>query len=203
MEQGRRLAQQEMATTAPPWIDKWIEKGKLAGQREVLQKVLCHYFPVTPRQQEWFGRAFASIANTEQLTHLLDQLLNAPTLAAFEQAVLACLPRQQKRAPAIPRKTKPEADATTGKTLAQQWFEKGFKLGIERGKLAGQRGVLQQLLPHYFSLTTEQQEEFVRHFVSIENAEHLAHLVDQLLTVPTLAAFEQAVLACLPPTEQR
>lgn len=110
----------------------------------------------------------------------------------------------------VVKRVLPEGGATMEKTLAQQWIEKGIEKGIEqgieqgieKGKLLAQRGNLQRLLPHRFPLTSEQQELFTHKFARIGNADQLAQLVDQLLTAPTLAAFEQAVLACLPPAEQ-
>ncbi len=93
------------------------------------------------------------------------------------------------------------------KTLAQQWldrgFEQGVEKGIEKGQILTQAKMLQKVLSHRFSLTTEQQEQFTRNFAKIANADQLEQLVDHLLVAPNLAAFEQAVLACLPPTEQR
>ncbi|MFZ4659492.1 MAG: Rpn family recombination-promoting nuclease/putative transposase [Caldilineaceae bacterium] len=101
----------------------------------------------------------------------------------------------------------PKGGATMEKTLAQQWIEKGIEKGIEqgigKGQLIAQQRTLQQVLSHRFSLTTEQQEQFTHNFASIDNIDQLVHLVDQLLAAPTLADFEQAVLACLPPTKQR
>lgn len=101
IEKGKLIAQEEMEKTlAPQWIDKGIEKGKLIAQAKTLQQVLSHRFSLTTEQQEQFTRNFAKIANADQLAQLVDHLLAAPNLAAFEQAVLACLPPAEQSASA-------------------------------------------------------------------------------------------------------
>lgn len=98
----------------------------------------------------------------------------------------------------VVKRVLPERGEMMEKTLAQQWLERG----IEKGQIMAQRQTLQRLLPHRFPAATEKQETYARYLDRIENVEHLAHLVDQLLTAPTLAAFEQAVLGYVPSAER-
>ncbi len=108
----------------------------------------------------------------------------------------------------------PERSETMAKTLAQKWIdqgiekgiekgiEQGIEKGIEQGKLTAQRQTLARLLPHRFQLSAEQQASYVHDFDQIQHSDHLAQLVDQLLSVTTIAAFEEAVRSYLPVVEQ-
>ena len=74
----------------------------------------------------------------------------------------------------------------------------GEARGIEQGKLIAQRQTLLQLLHFRFPDAGEENEKFVAYFQQLQNLHHLTELVNQLLTAPTLAAFEENVLAYLP-----
>lgn len=94
-------------------------------------------------------------------------------------------------------------------TLAQEWMEEGKAIGIDIGKregvaqgVAAQRQTLLRVVQWRFALTADVQVHYAQQIARIDNLEHLLLLVDQALTLQTLAAFDQALLASLPPADE-
>ena len=91
-------------------------------------------------------------------------------------------------------------------TMAQEWIEEGKEIGIEigevrgeaRGELIAQRQTLLRLLAKRFPETLEQTARFAAYFEQIANFADLVQLIDHLLLVPTLAAFEEQLQPFLP-----
>lgn len=79
--------------------------------------------------------------------------------------------------------------------------QEGYDLGKEEGKLEAQRQTLRHLLQWRFSPSTEELALYAAQLDRIDNLEHLLNLVDQLLTLPTLAEFAKALRAYLPTTD--
>ena len=89
------------------------------------------------------------------------------------------------------------------KTGEARGIQLGEARGIEQGKLIAQRQTLLQLLHFRFAVADEENEKFVAYFKQLQNLHHLTQLVNQLLTAPTLAAFEENVLAYLPKDDEQ
>ena len=70
-------------------------KGKLLSQRQTLLRLLAKRFPETLEQTEQFTAYFDQISDFEALIDLIDDLLIAPTLAAFEEALKPLLPKDE------------------------------------------------------------------------------------------------------------
>lgn len=94
-------------------------------------------------------------------------------------------------------------------SLAQKWIKEGIEKGVEEGIEKGiekgieaQRQTLLRLVEWRFSLSEEAQQAYAQQLARIHNLDHLLHLVDQLLTMQTSAAFDQAILAYLPNDEK-
>lgn len=94
-------------------------------------------------------------------------------------------------------------------TLRQEGYDLGKKdgidlgeqQGIEKGKLEAQRQTILRLVEWRFAPSAAEQAHYTAHLERIDNLEALLHLVDQVLTQPTLAAVAEALQAYLPPTE--
>lgn len=78
--------------------------------------------------------------------------------------------------------------------------QEGIEKGIEQG-ISAQRQTLLRLLQWRFAPTAAEQAHYAAHLDRIDNLEALLHLVDQVLTQPTLSAFAEVLQAHLPPTE--
>ena len=91
------------------------------------------------------------------------------------------------------------------KTLAQKWIEQGreqgIEQGIEQGKGIAQRQMLLRLLQWRFSLNEQEQKRYVLDLAQIDRLDHLTQLLDQLLTMPTAAEFENVLRRYLPKEE--
>lgn len=91
-------------------------------------------------------------------------------------------------------------------TMAQEWIEEGKLLGIDIGKkegidigkLVAQRQTVLHLLQWRFAPAAAESETHAAQLEQITNLEHLLQLVDHLLTIPTLAEFEQKLRSYLP-----
>lgn len=86
--------------------------------------------------------------------------------------------------------------------IRQESEAKGEARGIEQGILA-QRQTLLQLLPFRFPAAVEESAKYTVYFQQIHNLDHLTGLVNQLLTAPTLAAFEEELLTWLPGEQEK
>ena len=86
-----------MQTMAQEWIEEGIDIGKLITQRLTLLKLLHFRFPVTVEEDKKYTAYLARIDTLDPLTELVNQLLSAPTLAAFEEKVIAYLPKEQEQ----------------------------------------------------------------------------------------------------------
>ncbi len=78
-------------------IEKGIEKGKLLSQRQTILRLLAKRFPETLEQTEQFTAYFDQISDFDALVDLIDDLLIAPTLAAFEEALKPLLPKDEEQ----------------------------------------------------------------------------------------------------------
>ncbi len=76
-------------------IEEGIEKGKLLSQRQTLLRLLAKRFPETLEQTEKFTAYLDQINDFDALVDLIDHLLIAPTLAAFEEAMKPLLPKDE------------------------------------------------------------------------------------------------------------
>lgn len=99
----------------------------------------------------------------------------------------------------------PKEGGVLMETLAQEWIEEGKSIGFDLGKkegieqgIAAQQQTLLRLLQWRFALTAEAQQHYVRQVAHIHNLDHLLYLVDQALTLITVAEFDQALSAYLP-----
>ena len=72
-----------------------IAEGKLLSQRQTLLRLLAKRFPETLEQTEQFTAYFDQISDFDALIDLIDDLLIAPTLAAFEEALKPLLPKDE------------------------------------------------------------------------------------------------------------
>lgn len=79
--------------------------------------------------------------------------------------------------------------------------KEGIDLGKKEGKLEAQRQILRHLLQRRFSPSVEEYAQYAAQLERIHNLEHLLKLVDQLLTLPTLAEFAEALRAHWPTTD--
>lgn len=70
-------------------------RGKLVAQRQTLLRLLTKRFPDTLEQTEQFTAYFDQIANFDDLVQLIDDLLLAPTLGAFEEQLQPFLPTSE------------------------------------------------------------------------------------------------------------
>jgi len=70
-------------------------RGKLVAQRQTLLRLLTKRFPETLEQIEQFTAYFDQIANFDDLVQLIDYLLLAPTLGAFEEQLQPFLPTSE------------------------------------------------------------------------------------------------------------
>lgn len=106
----------------------------------------------------------------------------------------------------------PKEGGVLMETLAQAWIEEGKLIGFDIGKKAGleegieqgmvaQRQTVLRLLQWRFSLPETEQTHYAAQLERIDNLEHLMHLVDQLLTMPTLAEFATVLHSYLPVAE--
>lgn len=88
-------------------------------------------------------------------------------------------------------------------SLAQKWMNEGIEKGIEKGieGIEAQRQTLLRLAQWRFTLPVEAQERYAQQLAQIYNLDHLLQLVDQVLTIETVAEFDQAIRAYLPPAE--
>lgn len=78
-------------------IEQGIEKG-MRAQRQILLQLLHFRFPsIVEEESKKYAAYLARIHNLDLLTELVNQLLIAPTLAAFEEKVLAYLPKEQEQ----------------------------------------------------------------------------------------------------------
>ena len=100
-----------METMAQEWIEEGIdigkkegidigkkegiEQGKLLSQRQTLLRLLAKRFPETLEQTEKFAAYFEQISDFDALVDLIDHLLIAPTLAAFEEELKPLLPADE------------------------------------------------------------------------------------------------------------
>ena len=71
------------------------KEGKLLSQRETLLRLLAKRFPETLEQTEQFTAYFDQISDFDALVDLIDHLLIAQTLAAFEEALKPLLPKDE------------------------------------------------------------------------------------------------------------
>ena len=78
-------------------IEKGIEKGKLLSQRQTILRLLAKRFPETLEQTEQFTAYFDQISDFDALVDLIDDLLIAPTLTAFEEALKPLLPKDEEQ----------------------------------------------------------------------------------------------------------
>lgn len=74
-----------------------IDIGKFIAQRQTLLQLLHFRFPSTVEESEKYTTYLARIQNIDHLTELVNQLLIAPNLAAFEEKVLTYLPKEQEQ----------------------------------------------------------------------------------------------------------
>ena len=72
-------------------------RGKLVAQRQTLLRLLAKRFPETLEQTEKFTAYFEQISDFDALVDLIDDLLIAPTLAAFEEALKPLLPTDEAK----------------------------------------------------------------------------------------------------------
>ena len=90
-------------------------------------------------------------------------------------------------------------------TLRQEGYDRGQQDGIEQGIEQGvtaQRQTLLRLVAWRFSPTAEEQAHYAAQLEQIETLEPLLHLVDQVLTQPTLTAFAEVLQGYLPLADQ-
>ena len=96
----------------------------------------------------------------------------------------------------------PERREAMEMTLAQKWIaqgkEEGIEQGIEKGKIIAQRQTLSHLLAKRFPDTLEESKKFAAYFAQISDFDALVELIDHLLLVPTVAAFEEQLKTFLP-----
>ncbi len=88
-------------------------------------------------------------------------------------------------------------------SLAQKWMNAGIEKGIEKGVekgVAAQRQTLLHLACWRLALPVEAEQHYAQQLAQIHNLDHLVQLVNQLLTLETVAEFDKALLAYLPPT---
>ena len=78
-------------------IDIGEARGKLVAQRQTLLRLLTKRFPDTLEQTKKFAAYFDQISDFEALVDLIDDLLIAPTLAAFEEALKPLLPADETK----------------------------------------------------------------------------------------------------------
>jgi hypothetical protein len=107
----------------------------------------------------------------------------------------------------------PKEGGVLMETLAQAWIEEGkligfdigkkegIEQGIEQGKVAAQRQTLLRLLQWRFSPAAQDVAFYATQLERIDKLEHLTHLLDQLLTMPTLAEFAKTLHGYLPTAE--
>ena len=74
-----------------------IAEGKLLSQRQTLLRLLTKRFPETLEQTEQFTAYFDQISDFDALVDLIDHLLIAPTLAAFEEELKPLLPADETK----------------------------------------------------------------------------------------------------------
>ncbi len=70
---------------------------------------------------------------------------------------------------------------------------------MEKG-VAAQRQTLLHLARWRFALPVEAEQRYAQQLAQIHNLDHLVQLVDQVLLTETVAEFDKALLAYLPPT---
>ena len=96
----------------------------------------------------------------------------------------------------------PERREAMEMTLAQKWIaqgkEEGIEQGIEKGKIIAQRQTLSHLLAKRFPDTLEESKKFAAYFAQISDFDTFVELIDHLLLVPTVAAFEEQLKTFLP-----
>ena len=78
-------------------IEEGIDIGRLLSQRQTLLRLLAKRFPETLEQTEQFTAYFEQISDFDALVDLIDHLLIAPTLAAFEEALKPLLPTDEAK----------------------------------------------------------------------------------------------------------
>ena len=78
-------------------IDIGEARGKLVAQRQTLLRLLTKRFPETLEQTEKFTAYFNQISDFDALVDLIDHLLIAPTLAAFEETLKPLLPKDEEQ----------------------------------------------------------------------------------------------------------
>ena len=67
----------------------------LSAQRQTLSRLLAKRFPVEREESKTFAAYFAQISDFDALVDLIDHLLIAPTLTAFEEALKPLLPKDE------------------------------------------------------------------------------------------------------------
>ena len=96
----------------------------------------------------------------------------------------------------------PERRDAMEKTLAQKWIqqgkEEGREEGREEGKVIAQRQTLSRLLAKRFPVELEESKKFAAYLAQISDFDVLVELIDHLLLVPTVAAFEEQLKTFLP-----
>lgn len=85
-------------------------------------------------------------------------------------------------------------------TLRQEGYDRGEQDGIEKG-ITAQRQTILRLVEWRFAPTADELTRYATYLERIDNLDVLLHLVDQVLTQPTLAAFAEALQAHLPTTD--
>ena len=75
-------------------IEQGREEGKVIAQRQTLSRLLAKRFPETLEESKMFADYFAQISDFDTLVELIDHLLLAPTVAAFEEQLKKFLPKE-------------------------------------------------------------------------------------------------------------
>ena len=114
----------------------------------------------------------------------------------------------------------PKEGGVLMETLAQEWIEEGKTIGFDLGKQEGidigkqegidigieqgaaaQRQTLLRLAQWRFALSPAAEQVYAQQLAQIHTLDPLLKLVDQLLTIQTMAEFDNALRASLPPDE--
>ncbi|MFN8444516.1 MAG: hypothetical protein U0175_27275 [Caldilineaceae bacterium] len=97
LKEEELIRQESEAKGEARGIEQGIEKG-IRAQRQILLQLLHFRFPATVEEEsKKYSAYLARIHNLDHLTELVNQLLIALTLAAFEEKVLAYLPKEQEQ----------------------------------------------------------------------------------------------------------
>ena len=90
----KTLAQKWIEQGREEGIEQGREEGKGIAQRQTLSRLLAKRFPETLQESKMFADYFAQISDFDTLIELIDHLLLAPTVAAFEEQLKTFLPKE-------------------------------------------------------------------------------------------------------------